>query len=278
MMEDLQPLDLNQVSAESLPQGQDDSAEFITAIPCDQKVFDRIIGVFVSPREAFQGIEMLPGAINWLVPLMIALVLTSSSFSLRYLTTSAAQDEHTLSVSYLQKLAKNPDLPQETRRQYLETALSQKVDVAQSMIRGAIMGVVFSLLGLFASGVVFFVLARYVFANEDITYGTILTASSLTLLISAVGDVVSFLLQTLLSNSQITTTPAAFLPISTGVLYTTFQQLNIFKIWDLAIFSVAFGSLIRKSTSTGAVLVFGTWLLRIALMATISALLMGLVK
>ena len=277
-MEDLQPLYLNQVANNAQPPGQEDPVEFITAIPGDQKIFDRIIGVFVSPREAFQGIEMLPSAINWLVPLLISLILTSGSFSLRYLTTSAAQDEHALSVSYLQKLAKNPNLPQETRKAYLETALSQKVDVAQSMIRGAIMGTVFSLLGLFASGVVFFVLARYVFANEDVTYGTILTASSLTLLISAVGDVVSFLLQTLLSNSQITTTPAAFLPVSTGVLYTTAQQINIFKIWDLAIFSIAFGSLIRKSTSTGGLVVFGTWLLRIALMATISALLMRLMK
>jgi len=252
----------------SLQQPQMEAEEpFFTARASDQSVLDRIFAIFTSPKEALQGIELVQGAGAWLWPLLLAVLITSASAGIRYFTTSAAQDEHTARVIQYEKMANNKKFADETRKGFHKKALEDTGDAQKSALTSV--GTVFAMMIILAmiSSLFFFILAKFIFRSGDITFSTVLIASSLTMVISAVGDLIGVILQSVFDNGMLSVSPAAFLHgmSPSDPNFVLAFQFNLFKIWDLAIFAIAFASLARRSAGTGIAVVFGSWLLRVAI-------------
>jgi hypothetical protein len=238
--------------------------QFFTAIPSAETPMDRIMSVFTVPKEALQGIEQAKNA--WLMPLLIALLLTAASFSLRYFVTNAAEEEHVLRVQNYDRLAHNKNMGAEQKKAFVINAQEDKADANKSAIWGFAIGFVTPLLATVFSCLIFFLLARTVFKAEHVTFKMILTAAAIPLVITGLGDVLGLIVQAITGNSAMTISPAAFVSGSPQQpAFVLAMQFNLFKIWDLVVFSLAFASLVRRQPIAGYAVVFITWLIRIAL-------------
>lgn len=245
-------------------------AQYFTAQPASLSTFDRIIAVFTSPKEAFAGIEIDPKASTWLLSFLSALLLTGGALVLRYYVTDAPQREYDARHAQYTKMLNSNNQSAEFK-QYLRQKMNEdspnnhSFGLPLSIILGSM------IIAFFFSGMIFFVLARFVFASEDIPFHSILIASALTFIISSVGDIVNLILQSITYNSSLLLAPSLFVGDDIqSPAFTVTSQLSLFKVWDLIAFSIAFASIIRRPRTTAYLAVFGTWLLRILILGGLS--------
>lgn len=247
--------------------------QFFTAVPSADSPVDRVMSIFTAPKEALQGVEVATGASTWLVPLLIALLLSAASFSIRYFVTNAAEEEHVQRVQNYTRLSENKNMSVEQRKGFAKNAQDDKADSGKSAVWGFALGFVTPLLATLFSCLIFFLLARTVFKAEHVTYKMILTAASITLVLSGVGDILGLVAQAITGNGSMTISPGAFISGSPQQpIFVLASQFNLFKIWDLAFFSLGFASLVRKQPVAGYAVVFTTWLVRVALWTGLTAM------
>ncbi len=248
--------------------------QFFTAIPSDESTLDRMMSVFTSPREAMQGIELSKSASTWIVPLLVAMLLTATSFALRYYTTNAAEEEHTMRVQNFTQMSENKNLNSDQRTMFKKKAAEDTANPNKSAVWGFALGLGLVLSAPLFSSLVFFLLAKIVFKADHVTFTMILAAASITLVITGVGDVLQLVLQAITGDGAMTISPAAFVSgAPQKPLFAFAMQFNVFKIWDLIVFSIAYASLVRRQAMAGYAVVFVTWLVRIALWTGITAML-----
>jgi hypothetical protein len=269
-----QEVDFNSDSAGFQPSDPILSGDIFTAQPSDLSVMDRIIAIFSSPREALQGIELVEKKSSlWMIPLLISMVVGAASFSLRYYTTPAAQEEHQQRVETIEKLSNNKQMPAEQRAKFKTQAAEDVANASDAAVKGAIGGFLLPAVVLFLSGLVFFIVGRFIFGAQDLTYSMILVAGSLTMLLSSVGDLLNLLLQSVMNSTTASISPAMFSSASPrSPIFVFLLQINPFKIWDLIVFSLALASLSRKSNMSAYLTVFITWGFRIAILTGLTAL------
>lgn len=243
-----------------------ENTQYFTAQPASLSTFDRIIAVFTSPKEAFAGIENeSKGTSIWGMAILIAVLLTTGSSILRYYVTDAPQKEYEMRHSQYDRMLKSPKIPEENK-QAMRQQMANDTPSNPPIWRPVVTGILIVLLPFFISSLVFFVFGKFVFGVEEFSFTPLLIASALTYVISSVGDIVNLILQSITYDSTMILGPSLFVGSdmqSPAFAFTS--QLGVFKIWDLAIFSIGYASLCRRSNGVAMSVVFGTWLLRIIL-------------
>jgi len=241
--------------------------EFFTLQPSDQTAMDRVTSIFTSPKEAQQGIEVVTNPSKlWLVIILIACALTASYKTVRSYTTDSVIVEYQMKKQSkemeLNSPRTSPERKQMVRKELNELAPAP-LTTTKSVLDG-LLGILSVLAAFFLSAVVFYLIGKFIFGAEELTFNSILIASSLGFILSSVGDLFALGLESATGDSTLSFTPAVF--FGTKLSFANMAllgQISLFKIWDLFAFGIGYASLIRRSTSTGLLVVFGTWLLRI---------------
>lgn len=210
-----------------------------TAVAQPKSVFDRIVGVFINPRETMDDIVARPA---WIVPLVL-LLLTSVVFMYFMQELILAQAETGMTAS-------NPEMTQ------------AQIDQARPFIKGmtwvsAIVGapifyLILAAVFLFAGNVI---LGGQ--TNFKTAFSVVCWSGMISLLSSAVMIPVS------LAKDEFTSvTSLSFLDSSRDLgspLFFLLSQLDLFTIWLVVVIGLGFAAAYKFSSQKGIATAFTAW-------------------
>jgi len=225
-------------------------------------VFDKIIGIFVSPQETFQEINKKP---NWLVPFIIIVIVTLIS---QYL---------------LLDITLNDQIEAMKARGMTGEQMQMAQDRMQGPMKyiGFIVAPIFILLAwLILSGILLFT-GNTVMGGKAKFVNVLAVVSW-----SSVIGIVQAALRTYLIISKgtsfgVTTSLAILLPTpqigeSKTILYRLLSRFDIFTIWTLILWIIGLSVVYNFSTKKSATMVLTLWTIYILFVVGVGSLLGGM--
>ncbi len=208
-------------------------------------VIGRIIGIFTSPRETFQSIDKRP---TWLVPFLIVVIVT---MALSYFTLD-------VQIHDRQAIMRTKDLSQE------------QLDAIQSQMEGPFkyIGVLAVPIGVIIAWSVLaavFLFCGNTIMGGDVNFKRMFSVVSWSGLIGLVGTTIIMLLA--LSKGTfngVTTSLAVLLPTPElgahkTILYRLLSKIDIFVIWELAVWIIGVSVIFKFSTKKAATMILSLW-------------------
>lgn len=219
-------------------------------------VLDKVMNIFMSPREAFESINQKP---TWLVPLIILIV---SLWIMQYFTMDI-QFHDQMEIMRVRAL-QNPDAPQFDPSQGPQSGTVMTVmKVAPFVVAPIMMAIMFLIL----TGV--FLLTGNSILGGDAKFKNVFSVVAWTSLVGALGVLVkmAFILakDTVIG---ITTSPAILLKMpeigkGAPILYRLLLRFDIFAVWQNILYIIGFSVIYKFSTKKSAIMVCSLWLIYI---------------
>ena len=219
-----------------------------TTVRKEMGAFERIIGVFTSPKETFESIDTRP---TWLLPFVIIMVITlgfmAINMDINIKDQMAALDHRDMPAEQYQRARANLEGPM----RYVQFGI---VPIA-TLIVWAILSGIF----LFAGNTVM---------GGGGTFKRVFSVVAWSGLIGALGYIVKQVLVVFKgTNRGVTTSLAALLPApelggNTSVLYKLLSKFDIFTIWQLVIWIIGFAivfSFTNKKSAAMVISLFVIW-------------------
>ncbi len=223
---------------------------------------DKLAGIFTSPGEIYENLVNSKKTVsNWLIPLAILIFLTIVSTLLKFSNERIKDSLIQFQEQRFEQLIEEGKMTKE------------QAEIARERIEafgGAqkIFSVVGSLIGIpitfLIVTLVYFLLGRLFFKGE-VEFMTVFSIYSLSSLISSVGVIVSTILAFATGSFFANASLAIFMEVSTRKAYILASHFDVFKLWQLGVFSVGMAKAFSKNYTSAFALVFGVWAVWIVL-------------
>jgi hypothetical protein len=235
---------------------------------------DILAGVISSPGETYSEMAVSKPANYWLVPMIIVLVLNMITVFLSFQNPELIQKQldETLqkTKSKLEEQVKAGDITKEQADQALE--MQEKFTNPESpffKIMGYV-GTLFSIVFIFLILSLAVYLGMKVF-KSGMTFQNVLNVVGSASVITAIGGIVAIVISILLDDLK-SVGPALFVDKSTvgDVGYNVLSSFDVFSIWAYAVIAVGLTKIGKVSAGKAYGLVFGLWILWLAVVALFS--------
>jgi len=244
-----------------------------TAVPPEAPVpssfMERAVDIFSSPGKVYGEIAAMPAQTSsWVIPyiltLLIAVISNIAIFSNPSLQSQALEPQK----EAIQERLQSGKMTQEQANQAEEMITSGGT---MMMVIGIVGAVVVMSIMVFAGALVFWLAAKLILKSSA-TYKKMLEVYGLPMLIGVLGGIVTLLMMHLFNT--IYASPGGGLIVMDhfnrkDTMHMILAQLNIFSIWQMAVFGVGISKISGKSTGTGVGLTLGAWGLWVVAMSLI---------
>jgi hypothetical protein len=210
-------------------------------------IFDRIMNVFIAPRQTFLSIDQKP---DWLIP-MIIVVLVVLVFTMLILPISLPEQLDKARIKQEEK-GLSPD----------EIDRAREIGKKFGKIAGPIFAVIGTILYLLALSGIFMFIGNFVLGGQT-TYPKILSVISYT---SLIGSLSSLLLLTMILTKKtinVSFSLAAFLPADAfdSFKYHLLSKIDLFAIWQIIVAGIGFSVIYKFSTKKATIMVASVYLI-----------------
>ncbi len=221
----------------------------------------RLLNVYASPSEAFDGISATPSKTKfWITPWLTLIVLGVVSFYLIY-SNPVLKDQ--IAETQARAIQKRVD----------EGAMTQQqADMAQEQMEsmggiiqiiGSIGIAIFMTVYFFGGALVFWLVGKLAFKSPE-GYGTYLALYGTSAWIAVLGSIITMLM--VLGLSSIFATPSAALAVysqydPTNSVHRILTRLDVFAAWQAFVLGVGLAKITGKSTTTAIGYAMGLWVL-----------------
>jgi len=234
------------------PNQESSFAEEVKPIP----FIDKLTGIFIAPSEVFENlVKAKPRVIDWLVPIVLLVVLAILSNFLKFNDEKIKDSLMIFQEQRIDKLVEEGKMTEEqaevAKERIAEFGRAQQIFSSVGVLIGV--PIVFLIVSL-----VYFLLGR-LFLKGEVEFMTIFSIYSLSSLISSVGIIVSTILAFLTGSFFASASPAIFMEVSTSKVYILASKIEIFTIWQLAVFAVGMAKAFNKNYTSSFLVVFGAW-------------------
>jgi len=236
-----------------------------TTTPTPPSLGNRILNVFASPSEAFDGISGLPSKTSlWLAPFLIGIVM-AVLFSVLLAGNDALRGQITdIQAKELQKAVDDGRITQQQADSQLE-AMSQAGPVVFAVF-GAVGYVVMMAVGFFGGSLVLWLAGKYALKSAE-GYSTYLAAYGVSYWIGILGALITMLLMNAM-GSLYASPGAGLLVLSEfdrgNMTHRILARLDVFAVWQTSVIGIGLSKITNKSIGMGLGTAFVLWILWVA--------------
>ncbi len=219
-------------------------------MPQSKGVFERLIGVFTSPRETLEDVAARPSFVVPLIALFVVVVLNG------VLMTD-------INMEYgLEKMRNMSFIPPEALAK-AEADMEQSLNSPMRFIRSLFTPIVFGVIWVIVAAV--FLFGGNVVMGGESKFKTVFSVTCWASLIS----LLEVLVKTPLMLSQRTpevylslgTLGSAFMELNTkSFFYRLLNRFDIFTIWQLVVYTVGMAAVYKFTNGKAATVVVGSWI------------------
>ena len=224
-------------------------------------MMSKLVNIFTSPSEAFEGISSSPGkASAWLFPFL-------AIFAISVLITYLLVTNETLKAQIVDAQAKSLQKAVESGRMTQQLA-DQQIEGMQNMGPGMFIafGTIGSLVYIcvyFFGSALFLWLAGKFGLKASAGYGKYLEVYGMSSWVGLLGALITTLL--IVGMNTMYASPSAALAVlsdydPTNDMHKYMSAANAFSIWQAAVLGIGLSKLSGKGTGAGMGVAFGLWL------------------
>ncbi len=224
-------------------------------------VFERIIGIFISPKPTFESIDRKP---TWLVPLLISIVI---ALVLMYLTNDINIKDQLAQIERM-------DLP------------AEQLEAAKARTEGPWQYLGLAIIPVATLAVLAILSAIFMFTGNTImggkgTFKKTFSVIAWSGLVGTVGTILNRILVLIKgTNRGVGINLSALLPLpelgkKPSVLYALLSKLDLFMVWELVLWIIGFAVVFRFTTKKSATMVILLWVIWIAVSVLLAQVIPG---
>ncbi len=226
----------------------------------------KIVNVFTSPAEAFEGIGSLPSKTSsWLFPFLAAFVI---SVLIAYLLVSNEALRAQVVDQQAKAMQKMVDSGRMTQEQ-ADASISRMESMGGGMflVFGTLVSLVF-LCAYYFGGSLFLWLTGKIALKSTAGYGKYLELYGMSAWVGVLGAIITVLL--MVGLSSLFASPSAALAIlseydATNDTHKYLSALNIFSVWQASVVGIGLSKLTGKSIGMSMGVSFGLWVVWVIL-------------
>ncbi len=230
-------------------------------IPAPSTLGSRLIDIFVSPGEVFDGMKSASKSTgNWLVPLILAILVGIITIFVVFSQPTIQQQMIDVQHNQMQKQVQAGKMTQE------------QMAHAESMIPkpGSLIWNIFGILGVIIGNLIIILLAALILwligkyaLKAPLKYGTLLEITGLSYMVMVLGSIISIL--TILALDSLYATPSLAILIKEfdagNSMHKLFSYMNIFYIWFVALLGLGIAKICNCTTMKGMIWTFGIFII-----------------
>lgn len=220
----------------------------------------RIMNVFSSPSEAFEGIPSMESKTGlWLWPWIVTLVLGALFTVIMFSNEALKQQMQDMQSKAIQERVTSGQMTQ----QQADQATEQMEKMGGFMTAIAIIGMaVFVSLYFFAGALVFWLVGKVALKSAE-GYGTYLGLYGTAAWVGVLGTVITSLM--VVGIGSLHATPSAALAVLsnydiTNTTHRILGKLDVFAAWQAIVLGIGLGKVTGKTAGTGVGISVGLWI------------------
>ncbi len=215
----------------------------------EMSIINRIINIFLSPKEAFESIDRKP---DWIAPLIILIVFSMMSVVLIWPYIKEAKiNEQEATIERMKEQRNLSDSDLETMRDRMDSPILKYVVYGLAPISPILMM-------LFLAGLFHF--SSIPFGGEG-TYGKAFAMICYSWMISLLWSIIFVLLALTQHRIDITASLNFLVSDSDSILYHLLTKLDLFRIWQLVVIAIGLSVIEKIDTKKSSTVVFGWWII-----------------
>lgn len=221
---------------------------------------DRVMNVFASPAEAFDGLGSAPSSTSlWLVPMLISMLMGILSIYLLFSNPSLKSQLFDMQAHGMEQMVKDGKMTQAQADQARESM--EGVGLGLFMVFGSV-PVILLVATAFFGGALFLWLSGKFILKSDAGYKKYLEVYGLASWIGVLGGIVTMAM--MIAMDSFFARPAASLAILSQ--YDPFSKthkilaaLDVFAIWQAVVVGIGLSKLSQKSSGIGIGVALALW-------------------
>lgn len=231
-----------------------------TPPPADTTLSSKLMDVFISPGEVFESVKNSPpNAANWIVPLVINIVLSIIFALVIYSQPTIMQRVTDAQSQKFQEMVKKGKMTQQQADQ-AQAAAQKFMGATFLKIVSSVGAVIGGLAKLFLIALLLWLLGKFAF-HATFSYMHALEVAGLSLMIGALGALVTLLLVCIKGNLLANLGPSLFINNldQTNKVHLSLAAINLMSLWQIAVLSIGLGKLSGTGWLKPAIWLFGIW-------------------
>ena len=226
---------------------------------------DKLVGVFSSPGELFDGVRRSPATgSNWVVPTLV-LAIVGAILGYVVISNPSIHDQiQRVATEQMEKSFQKAIAEGRMTQEQATQARSQAESFAGTGIRvsAVVAPLLLPFFSLFAWSLVYWLLGKGVMKATS-PYMKVAEVYGLTNFIALLGGIITAIL--IIGMDSFSASPSAALFVGEFSASNSWHKLasafNVFSLWQLAVIGIGLARLFEKETAKVLVLVFALWLL-----------------
>lgn len=233
-----------------------------TSTPSPTGLGSRILNVFASPSEAFDGISSIPSKTGlWLAPFLVGIVM-AVLFSLLLASNDALRSQiYDLQSKELQSAVDAGTITQQQADSQLEAM--EGAGPVLFAVFGAIGYIFMMSVGFFGGSLVLWLAGKFALKSAE-GYSTYLATYGVAYWIGILGALITMLMMNAM-GSLFATPSASLLVLSefdrANITHRLLARLDVFAVWQTSIVGIGLSKVTNKSIGMGLGTAFVLWIL-----------------
>lgn len=238
----------------------------IPQAPEATSLMTRVTNVFTSPSELYNEVSVTPVQnSSWLTPLIFSIFMALLFVVAIYFNNDLRSQIYEKQAEALKVQVEKGKLSQEQYEQYVDGM--EQSGFGMFIGIGGISAVVMTLVVFFGATLILWLAAKFILKFPG-KFTKVLEVFGLASFVGLFGSIITLLMMYTIGSMTATPSPAVMLSDSfdaTNKLHVILASLNIFTIWQMGLVGIGISKLTNKSTVTGVSVIYGLWILWIAI-------------
>lgn len=224
-------------------------------------LWSRMLNVFIAPNEAFEDIRTHPvNHANWIIPLFITIIAGIAYTFVIFSQPAIIQKSRDQVTQRFDKLVAEGKMTQ----QQADTAIESTQKFITPLfykLTGSFGAAISSVTMLFLGALILWLLGRFGFKCQQFAYPKALEIVGLTLLITALGQLIGMQLAAYYGDILRTPGPSLFLSKldPQNKTHLILSSINLITLWNLTIACLGLSKLCNVKFIKPALWLFGIW-------------------
>ena len=224
-------------------------------------IMSKLMNVFTSPSEAFEGISSSPSKTSsWLYPFIATIVISILGSFLVVTNESLRAQIVDAQEKSLQQMVESKRMTQQQADAQIEGM--RGMGVGMFMAFGIVFALVFIALYYFGGSLFLWLTGKFALKSTA-GYGKYLEVYGISSWIGVLGGLITTLL--IIGMNSLYASPSAALAVFsdydvTNDMHKYMSAANAFSIWQAAVLGIGLSKLSGKGTGAGVGVAFGLWL------------------
>lgn len=234
--------------------------------PITPSLGDRVMNVFASPSEAFEGLDSAPPSTSmWLVPMVISMIAGILFTYLLFSNPTLKSQLFDMQTHGFEQMVKDGRMTQAQADQAREQM--EGVGVGLFMVFGGIPVILFVAIAFFGAALFLWLAGKFVL-KSSVGYKKYLEVYGLSTWIGVLGSIATMAM--MIAMDSFFARPAASLAVLSNfdpfdTTHKILARFDLFAIWQAGVIGFGLSKLSGKSVGTGVGIAFGLWIIWAAL-------------